>query len=171
MPDSVVEKFYSQFGLPPSYLEIPITPSLDVPFYQKSGDFPDNYGSIRNNATHGTGYNTWAGWRDLAISSYVSPKEGDIVVGDYEGGRLDKWLRDNGIHTLLYAGFSTNLCVMINPIGLQDMFRRHYRLTILRDCTMATEYDDTYRSRRVTNLTIRYIETYLGASTVIPASR
>ena len=168
MPNRVVENFYSQSRLPQPYLEIPDNPTVNIPFHSMPGTFPDNYGDIRDNTTHGAGYNTWDGWKDLAISSYISPQDGDIIVsGDYDGPRIDKWLRDNDINTLLYAGFATNRCVTVDPIGMHDMFRRHYRLILLRNCTMAMEYPETFKSQKVTDLAIRYLEIYLGSSTVI----
>ncbi len=117
---------------------------------------------LRQNRVHGEGYMQWPGWRDLDVAEQVKPISGDVVVVTTE--QLDDWLRSRGIDTLLYTGFSTNLCILDSPAAIKHMAPLGYRCVILREATTAVEFPETMESRSHTTNAIRYIEAWYGYS-------
>lgn len=121
--------------------------------------------SVRANRVHGEGYNDWEGWKDLDIAEPVRP-EGDepmFVTTD----QLDLWLREQGIDTLIYAGFCTNLCILDSPAAMRAMANRGYRCALLREATLAVEFPETLAQRTHTEVALRYIECWIGYTAAV----
>lgn len=116
----------------------------------------------RQERVHGEGYREWHEWLKLNIAEQVKPVPGDVVVVTTE--QFDDWLRSRGIDTLLYTGFSTNLCILDSPAAIKSMALLGYRCVILREATTAVEFPDTLESRSHTLNAIRYIEAWYGYS-------
>jgi nicotinamidase-related amidase len=90
-----------------------------------------------------------APWRTMPekfdVARVVRPKPEDEVVTD--GWQLHGLCHRRGIHTLLYAGFVADVCLMQVSGAIEEMKNRYgYRVVALRDCTTAFEYDDTLRA-------------------------
>ena len=93
------------------------------------------------------------------------PNEHIIEKGYYSAfyeTSLDSLLRNLGIRNLLCMGFATNICVHAT---LLDGLFRNYRIVLLRDCTMATEFPETRRDMSLTKSTIWQVEALIGYST------
>ncbi len=81
------------------------------------------------------------------------------------GCQLNGLCRRRDIDTLFYAGFMADLCIVNVPGAIREMSRRfQYRCVVLRDCTTAYEYEDTYQGQWMNLAAIRHIETDLGYS-------
>lgn len=71
----------------------------------------------------------------------VKPTEGEIVIPKYRYSAfvstyLDRYLRANGIKTLIATGVATNVCV---ESTIRDGFMFDYHIVVPRDLTEATE--------------------------------
>lgn len=103
----------------------------------------------------------------LAYSEVIAPPAGAYRVRKqmYDGffeTPLDSLLRNLNIKNLVCAGFSAEICLLCTMIG--GMYR-NYRMVLLRDCTLGTEFPDTLEARAVTNFAVRYVERLVGFTT------
>ena len=121
----------------------------------------DHFGR-RANRVHGEGYQHWSEWRNVDIAEPVKPIDGDVLVVTTE--QFDDWLRSRGIDTLLYTGFSTNLCILDSPAAIKAMAGLGYRCVILREATTGVEFPETLEMQSHTRNAIRYIEAWWGYS-------
>lgn len=112
--------------------------------------------------THGPGMYEWPGWADLDAAPQVRPHPGDVMVATT--AQFDAWLRARGIETLLYTGFSTNLCILNSPGAMKAMRDRGYRCVIVREATLGCEFPETQASLDHTRAALRFIETWVGYS-------
>ena len=96
----------------------------------------------------------------IRISQHAQPAPEDEVV--LNGDQLNNMLRDRGVNTIVYTGFSTNACLLEAPGGLLDMRKRKYRLVIVRDATAALEDTVSGRDRQNMKTAIRHIEQQFG---------
>jgi nicotinamidase-related amidase len=79
--------------------------------------------------------------------------------------QLNGLCRRNNIHTLIYVGFSADLCLVHISGAIKEMtFKFQYRCIVLRDCTTAHEYPETEDGNWMTFAAIRMIETEMGYS-------
>jgi ureidoacrylate peracid hydrolase len=101
---------------------------------------------------------TW----NTEIVAALAPEPDDLVVakhrysGFYETD-LDRLLRAAGIHTLIFTGATTSVCV---ESTLRDAFYRDYRCVLLRDCTAEPIGSQLSRSNHEASLLV--IETLFG---------
>lgn len=123
------------------------------------GPISDHY-SRRANRVHGEGFNNWEGWKDLDFAEPVRPLESETLV--VTTAQWDAWLREKGIDTLIYVGFCTNLCIMDAPGGMRQMAPLGYRCIILREATLAVEFPETLAQRTHTEVSLRFIEAWVG---------
>ena len=124
-----------------------------------AGPISDHY-SRRANRVHGEGFNEWEGWKDLDFAEPLRPLENETVV--VTTAQWDAWLREKGIDTLIYVGFCTNLCILDAPGGMRLMAPLGYRCIILREATLAVEFPDTLEQRLNTEVSLRFIEAWVG---------
>jgi nicotinamidase-related amidase len=99
-----------------------------------------------------------------AYSRVIAPDAGDIVVEKtmYDGffeTTLDTVLRNLGVHNLVCVGFSAEICLLNTLIGAMY---RNYRVIVLRDCVLASEFADTVADMSMTQWAIRYYEAMVG---------
>jgi nicotinamidase-related amidase len=102
----------------------------------------------------------------LFIPSQVKPKEGDYFIRKhtYDGffqTRLDSLLRNLGIHNLICAGFSEDVCVLFT---LASAVFHGYNTILVRNGTLATELPDEVEGFKHTQRTTLWIESFLGPS-------
>jgi nicotinamidase-related amidase len=102
----------------------------------------------------------WSGWAELDIAAPLKPTDGETMIVTTD--QFDRWLRERGIDTLVYAGFCTNLCILDSPAAMRAMAGRGYRCVLLRDATLAVEFPDTIDDRTNTRVALRYIEAWVG---------
>jgi nicotinamidase-related amidase len=142
-----------------AHLQPPIPPSEPA----RPGRAPiSDHSTRRAQRVHGEGYMNWPEWANLDVAEPVKPVEGDVLVVTTD--QFDDWLRSRGIDTLIYTGFSANLCILDSPAAIKAMGSLGYRCVILREATTAVEFPDTLESRSHTLNAIRYIEAWWGYS-------
>jgi len=121
-----------------------------------------DHSTRRANRVHGEGYAQWSEWPNLDIAEPVKPIDGEVLVVTTE--QFDDWLRTRGIDTLLYTGFSANLCILDSPAAIKAMACLGYRCVILREATTGVEFPETLEPRSHTLNALRYIEAWWGYS-------
>jgi len=98
---------------------------------------------------------------DIAEAVRPTPSESVVV----NGWQLNGLCRRLDIDTLFYVGFMADLCLVNVPGAIREMSGKFgYRCVVLRDCTTAYEFEDTYEGGWMTRVAIRLIETDLGYS-------
>jgi len=102
----------------------------------------------------------------LYIPTQIQPKPGDYFIRKhtYNGffeTRLDSLLRNLGIHNLIIAGFSEDVCVLFT---LANAVFLGYHTILIRDGTLATELPEEVESFKHTQRTTQWIESFLGPS-------
>jgi ureidoacrylate peracid hydrolase len=115
-------------------------------------EVPDNFDDVYV----GTPYNHY--------SDVIAPLPTDIMVQKtmYDGffeTTLDTVLRNLGAKNLVCVGFTADICLLNTVIGAMY---RNYRVVVLRDCTLAAEFEDTVDGLDMTRMAIRYYEAMVG---------
>jgi hypothetical protein len=104
------------------------------------------------------------------IARCVRPEPEDLVV--LNGWQLHGLCHRRGIHTLLYAGFLADVCLMNVPGAIAEMKERFgYRIIALRDCTTTYEFEETAAGDWMTFAALRRIELVYGYTTDSAAVR
>jgi nicotinamidase-related amidase len=103
----------------------------------------------------------------VSYSKVIAPREDDIVVPKtmYDGffeTTLDSVLKNLDVKFLVCAGFSAEICLLTTLIGAMY---RNYRVVLLRDATLGTEFADTIGKLEMTNWAVRYCESLVGYTT------
>lgn len=117
----------------------------------------------RTDRIHGEGYRDWEGWSQLDVAPPVRPEPGDTMIVTTD--QFDAWARSQGITTLIFTGFATNLCILDSPAAMKAMRDKGYRCVIVREGTLAVEFPETLADRVLTRAGVQYIEGWVGYST------
>ena len=97
------------------------------------------------------------------IAEAVRPLPDEPVLLD--GWQLNGLCRRLDVDTLFYVGFMADVCLLNSPGAIREMATKlGYRCVVLRDCTVAYEFADTYEGGWMTKAAIRVIESGLGYS-------
>jgi hypothetical protein len=104
------------------------------------------------------------GWGSTDLLIEWDPMGGGTAV-------LDRHLRDLGITTMVWAGFSTNLCLMTKPCGFRKMLETDWSRThvLVRDATAAFEAADTAATRALWDAACYEVEYYPNGYSVLAA--
>jgi nicotinamidase-related amidase len=150
-PPNIAEKHpQSRYMLEP---QTPPSPKPEaIPGYRKA----------RAEKVHGPGYMDWEGWKALDVPKVVYPQPDENVI--VTGAQFDRILREKGILNLIYTGFATNLCILDSAAAMKEMASYGYRCILIRDCTMAVEFQDTVKDLLNTKVATRYIEAWVGST-------
>jgi len=98
---------------------------------------------------------------DIAEAVRPLPSE-PVLLG---GWQLNGLCRRRDIDTLFYVGFMADICLMNSSGAIREMADKFgYRCVVLRDCTVAYEFPDTYEGQWMTRAAIRLIESGSGYS-------
>ena len=100
----------------------------------------------------------------LAYSEVIAPPPDAYRVRKqmYDGffeTPLDSLLRNLAVRNVVCVGFSAEICLLCTMIG--GMYR-NYRMVLLRDCTLGTEFPETLETLAMTNFAVRYVERLVG---------
>jgi ureidoacrylate peracid hydrolase len=100
-------------------------------------------------------------------SSVIAPAPSDFVVqktmyDSFFETTLDTVLRNLGAKYLICAGFTADICLLNTVIGAMY---RNYRVFVMRDCVLGSEFVDTIADMSVTKGAIRYYEAMVGFTT------
>lgn len=100
---------------------------------------------------------------EFDIAGAVRPVGDEPVVTN--GWQLNGLCRRLDIDTLFYCGFMADICLTNSSGAVREMSGKFgYRCVVLRDCTTAYEYEDTYERMEMTRAAIRMIESGMGYS-------
>ncbi len=96
----------------------------------------------------------------LKISKLLQPREGEYfirkhVYSGFVGTRLDLLLRHLKIHNLIVVGFSADACLFSTIV---DALWHDYKCILLRDCTLANDYEDEQAELLGTKRIIKLME-------------
>jgi ureidoacrylate peracid hydrolase len=97
-------------------------------------------------------------------SEVIAPAQTDLIVAKtmYDGffeTTLDTVLRHLGLKSLICAGFAGDICLLNTVIGAMY---RNYRVVVLRDATLGSEFADTVDDLAMTRWATRYYEAMVG---------
>ena len=103
-----------------------------------------------------------------ATSPLLSPLPDEPVLDDPAGGgRLVKTLQQRGVKYLLYAGYSSNMCVLTRPTGIIEMARQGYKILFVRDASLAIEAPEFLDGQLTHGVATYMVETNWGVTTEV----
>jgi len=59
----------------------------------------------------------------------------DLIIDS--GTQLDNYLKRRGITTIYYAGYASNLCILIRDTGMRTMDYLGYNVILIEDCSLS----------------------------------
>ncbi|MBL4889628.1 MAG: isochorismatase family protein [Candidatus Lindowbacteria bacterium] len=108
---------------------------------------------------------------DSEIADAATPVAGEIVMKETlypeETLELDRYLKERGITTVIFAGFASNLCLLNRPVGLINVRRLGYETILLRDCTIAYETAETLEEEWTNKVIIDLVEIQWGMTSTL----
>ena len=103
-------------------------------------------------------------YQHFFIHPAVAPKGDDMVVGDRK--ELHLLMEDRRVFHLFYTGFATNGCMLERDYGVKwTGVYLGYDVTLLRDCTRATEMAHTLATMEQTRTSIENLEFWISTTT------
>ena len=98
----------------------------------------------------------------------LAPLPDEPVLDDPASGMsLVKALRQRGVNYLLYAGYSSNMCVLTRPTGIIEMARHGYEIIFVRDASLAIEAPEFLDGRLTHGVATYMVETNWGVTTEV----
>lgn len=108
----------------------------------------------------------YATYDNVPLNKAIPVKKKDLVTDNLPQA-LD-FLNNNKVDTLIYAGFSTNYCLLFRSLGMVNMHKNlFYKVYLVRDATIAFEMPSTLENEHAKEVAIDMIESQLGASTTL----
>lgn len=86
----------------------------------------------------------------------AEPVGAEPVVAN--GEELHRYCKAKGVLFLIYLGFNTNYCIVLNDYGMVHMNNRGYATILLRDCTTGMESFETQAGLGQTRNLIQHLE-------------
>jgi len=105
------------------------------------------------------GDSEYVAWSDIIRPSAQDPVINKTMYDAFFETNMDTLLRNQGIKNLICVGFTADICLLNTVISAMY---RNYRVVVLRDCTLAAEFEDTIDEMRMTWFATRYIEAMVG---------
>lgn len=68
---------------------------------------------------------------------------------DLDGEKFTELLRSEGIDTLIYTGFASNMCVIGRLTGMIPMLHQGFRMFFVPEASAAVELPDTWENRYI----------------------
>lgn len=78
------------------------------------------------------------------------------------GDQLAALCNNDGVNNLIYIGFAINVCLLLLPGGMQDMNRRGFLCSTIREAVTAVENKETARSETVKEVALWYVGAMYG---------
>ncbi|MFC2066736.1 hypothetical protein ACFLUO_06770 [Chloroflexota bacterium] len=99
----------------------------------------------------------------------VLPGEVVLAVGPEGQAQLDNLFEKKNIEWLLYAGYSSNMCVLNRPTGIVTMAYNGYRNRIIfvRDASTAAKVPSSIEVDSIHEVVISLVELNWGATTTV----
>lgn len=103
---------------------------------------------------------------DRPIHELVRPLDGETVI---QGEIMDtdficNALRDSGIRHLFYMGYVSNKCILMRSIGMLEMVKRGFNVTLVRDASLAVETGESISGEWFHKATVHFVESNIGTS-------
>lgn len=98
----------------------------------------------------------------------LAPLPDEPVLDDRSDGiHLVKTLQQRGAKCLLYAGYSSNMCVLTRPTGIIEMAQQGYEIVFVRDASLAIEAPEFLDSQLTHGVVTYMVETNWGVTTEV----
>lgn len=98
----------------------------------------------------------------------VKPLPTEMVLDDPgEKMRLVRALRQRGTKYLLYAGYSSNMCILTRPAGIIEMSQQGYETVLVRDASLAIEAPEFLDGELTHQVATYMVEINWGVTTVV----
>jgi nicotinamidase-related amidase len=94
----------------------------------------------------------------------LSP-EGKISIlyhQDFSDEEFATYLRSKGIDTLIYIGFSSNMCIIGRRMGMIPMVQNGFRLFFVPEASAAVEYPNTWDNQSIHHATTKIISQWIA---------
>lgn len=105
------------------------------------------------------------------VAPEAKPLPGEFVVDPEDLTddtlEIDRYLRARGITALLYAGYASNVCVLLRPTGMVAMKKLGYEIVLIRDCTLANETPESLDGEWNQKALVNMVETSFGSTTTL----
>ncbi len=101
------------------------------------------------------------------IHPEVHPRDGEIVLNEYDYITVFNNLRNRGIKTLIYAGYASNMCVLVRPIGIIQAKGQNFDVILVRDATIAVEAPESLDGKWAHEMSVLFVELNFGYSTTV----
>lgn len=101
------------------------------------------------------------------IHSQVRPVDGEIVLNEYDYIAVFNTLRNRGIKTLIYAGYASNMCVLVRPIGIIQAKGQNFDVILVRGATIAVEAPESLDGEWAHKMSVLFVELNFGYSTTV----
>jgi nicotinamidase-related amidase len=101
----------------------------------------------------------------IASNSYSGSYKEKIDVlyhQDYDDESFAAYLRSNGISTLIYTGFASNMCVIGRRMGMIPMSHHGFQLFFVPEASAAVEYKDTWDNQTIHHATTEIISQWIA---------
>jgi len=72
---------------------------------------------------------------------------------DFDTISFSDFLRKQGIHTLIYVGIASNMCVIGRPTGMVPMLHNGFRLFFIPQASAAVEFRETWATGAIHSAT------------------
>ncbi|WP_342648983.1 isochorismatase family protein [Pseudomonas sp. REB1044] len=100
---------------------------------------------------------------DPALQAVVESGGADVVYhSNMDDRKFEEYLKSAGVDTLIYTGFSSNVCVIGMPTGMIPMFHRGFKLYFVPEASAATEFGNTWGSGAAHKATTTMISNWIG---------
>jgi ureidoacrylate peracid hydrolase len=105
--------------------------------------------------------------RFVEISKLLAPEPGEYFIrkhaySGFHETRLDSLLRNLNIRSIVFVGFSLDVCLGSTMV---DALNRNYEVILLRDCTLASDTPEESEKLAFTTRMITWAEMVVGRTT------
>jgi nicotinamidase-related amidase len=90
-----------------------------------------------------------------------------VLEDQYDAYQVFEELRNRGIKTLIYAGYVTNMCVLVRPIGMIQAKGQNFNVILVRDATIAVETPESLYGEWAHKMAVRFVELNFGYTTTV----
>ena len=102
------------------------------------------------------------------IHPLATPQEGEMILdSQYDAYQLFEELRNKGIKTIIYAGYTTNMCVLVRPVGMIGAKMQGFDVILVRDATIAVETPESFDGEWAHKMAVHFVEANLGYTTTV----
>ncbi|MGF1530281.1 MAG: hypothetical protein ACFCU4_02860 [Puniceicoccaceae bacterium] len=81
---------------------------------------------------------------------------------DYDADSFSAFLKGHKIHSLIYTGFASNMCVIGREMGMIPMKNLNFRLFFIPEASAAVELADTWESQEIHKSTTSIISQWIA---------